>query len=262
VVWGDPGREAVTLRGLLPSDRPWQLCGRADSFQGRQIVTSFRRPKDGVSLLSSTKYPDGIPRQRAELSPSLPQLPEGHKISADLQLETDVAYLSEAKRLPGVQAVGRCSRKRPPTKAFKSRLKEIITPPDQREPLAGMVLRQSDTVRLSHDDEHQARLSGGFPVPAAKGGEAELAKQLSCADFQSSGEDEALEESLQPVQGSADVESHNQPDEPPVSVALGSDPCPASPLRRKLLRLLKSRRGIFFCSSIANDGPASGRFGP
>ena len=94
----------------------------------RAVFCGRYKPKDGVNAYS-TIYPDGLPPdptapKRQIEAPAFKSLPAGHQVTADPVLEAGVAALAEKCAMPSAH---------PAVAAFERMLREIVTPPDQRE---------------------------------------------------------------------------------------------------------------------------------
>jgi hypothetical protein len=74
----------------------WPDCG----IRGlRQILCAHSTPKDGITVMSTAAYPDGVPLLK-KTDPYVPgRLPPGRTASGDLELERAVLNLGELKKL-------------------------------------------------------------------------------------------------------------------------------------------------------------------
>ncbi len=86
------------------------------------------RPADGINAYS-TVFPDGLPPDPNAppriAAPVLKTLPQGHEVTADPELEASIQKLAEKVKPPAPH---------PAITQFAQMLKEIVTPPERREP--------------------------------------------------------------------------------------------------------------------------------
>ena len=66
----------------------------------RAVYCARYHPADGVECYSAV-YPSGIPSEREPEARSYVELPAGHVVTADAELDCQVQVLAEVKRLPG-----------------------------------------------------------------------------------------------------------------------------------------------------------------
>lgn len=143
------------------TDRACQLYTRWDEcgIPGlRQIVSSFRRPKDGLSVFSTAAFPDGAPVTPLPAPAPLmlppgasaaPALPEGDRPEA---LVRGFAELPE---------LDRDEQRR--QREFDQLLSDVETGPEDRPKVKlPRRLRQSEMVRLHNDPEHEPLPEGSY----------------------------------------------------------------------------------------------------
>jgi hypothetical protein len=87
------------------------------------------RPADGINAYSEI-YPDGLPPDPTAppriAAPVLKALPSGHEVTTDPELEASIQKLAEKVKPPAPH---------PAITQFARMLKEIVTPPERREPV-------------------------------------------------------------------------------------------------------------------------------
>jgi hypothetical protein len=74
----------------------WSECGVPGL---RQILCARCVPKDGITLMSTAAYPDGVPTLKPPDRYVMAALPLGRAASADLAMERAVLKLAEIKKL-------------------------------------------------------------------------------------------------------------------------------------------------------------------
>jgi hypothetical protein len=145
--------------------RRWEDCGIPGL---RQIVSSFRRPKDGISVSSTAAFPDGIPASKPLPSPAPLLLPPGPP--------AEVQSATAAVRGPGeLPDPGPVDAKR--QREFDQVLDEVLTPPEDRPRLPRpRRVRQSEVIRLNDDPENEPRPAGSYKRITQQDIEAEVKK--------------------------------------------------------------------------------------
>jgi len=153
----------------------WETCGIPGL---RQIVSSIRIPKDGISLLSTDRYPEGVPPIKSlQAVLSFPKrLAPGASTTADGQLATGLDRAAQSMKL--LEAPKEIERELTPEEReerrraleFEQTLEELETPPEDRpRPITRKPIRQSQFVPLAADDPvHEPRPEGTYkPITAA-----------------------------------------------------------------------------------------------
>lgn len=135
----------------------------------RMVFCKRFKPRDGINVSGFIeRYPDGIPDERP--LPEVPRLrlPAG-SVTADEHLDEEIQKLiSAAPSMDKLPALPPAELKK--AREFERRLEEVITPPEDRLPPPKLKpLKQSDIVRLAHDEEHQPQPENSFPKITTQG---------------------------------------------------------------------------------------------
>jgi hypothetical protein len=133
----------------------WDDCGVPGL---RQIVSSFRKPSDGISISSTPAFPEGLPPLRTLPAAEPLRLPPGSSPRALESGEPVAAAACGFDRLPELSPE---EKKR--QREFDQVLEEVLTPTDQR-PKARPPRRRrlSEVIRLNDDPEHEPRPAGTY----------------------------------------------------------------------------------------------------
>jgi hypothetical protein len=127
----------------------WGSCGIPGL---RQIVGMLHTPKDGISVISTEAYPDGLPQKQLP-GPALPALPPGRVASRDQLMESGVKMLAAAHSMDDLPELPPEEQKK--AREFEKVLEAIEMGPRDRTPelppIRRKPARQSQYVKLSND---------------------------------------------------------------------------------------------------------------